>query len=69
MRVSVDGLAVTPDGSPVMATEMEPVKEFIGVEVTVMAPLVVPALSEREVGATDSEKSGAAWTESASDAV
>ena len=54
----VDGLAVTPEGSPVMATEMEPVKEFIGVAVTVMALLVVPAVRLSEVGETASEKSG-----------
>ena len=60
MRVRVDGLAVTPEGSPVMATETEPVKEFIGVAVTVTALLVVPALSKREVGEMAREKSGGA---------
>ena len=61
VRVSVDGLAVTPEGSPVMDTEMEPVKEFIGVTVTVMALLVVAAFRLSEAGETVSEKSGVGW--------
>jgi hypothetical protein len=58
VRVRLDGLAVTPEGSPEMATEMEPLKLFCGEEVTVMALLVAPALSEREVGDAVREKSG-----------
>jgi hypothetical protein len=58
VRVSVEGLAVTPEGSPVMDTEIEPVKEFIGEAVTVMALLVVPGLRDSEVGETATEKSG-----------
>lgn len=56
--VSVDGLAVTPAGSPEIVTETVPAKEFIEVAVTVMALLVVPALRVREAGETASEKSG-----------
>ena len=58
MRVRVDGFAVTPDGSPVIAIETEPVKEFIGVAVTVIELLVVPAVRLSEPGETASEKSG-----------
>lgn len=58
VRVSVDGLAVTPVGRPVIETEIEPAKEFIGAAVTVMELLVVPALRERELGETAREKSG-----------
>lgn len=53
-------MAVTPVGRPAIATEMEPVKEFFGVAVTVMALLVVPALREKEPGETPREKSGGA---------
>lgn len=70
VRVRVDGLAVTPEGSPEMETETLPVKEFIGVAVMVMALLIVPALRESEPGEIASEKSGgAAWTVSVSAAV
>lgn len=58
VSVRVDGLAVTPVGSPVMETETEPLKEFIGVTVTVTALLVVPALRETDPGETAKEKSG-----------
>jgi hypothetical protein len=47
-----------PEGSPEMVTEMEPLKELSGVAVTVMALLVVPALSDSEAGETAREKSG-----------
>jgi len=60
VRVRVDGLAVTPVGSPEMETETVPLKEFIGEAVTVMALLVVPALRVSEVGETAREKSGGA---------
>jgi hypothetical protein len=59
VSVRVDGLAVTPEGSPEMVTEMEPLKELSEVAVTVMALLVVPALSDSEPGETAREKSGA----------
>jgi hypothetical protein len=58
VRVSVDGLAVTPEGRPEIETEMEPLKELSEVAVTVMALLVVPALRESEPGDTAREKSG-----------
>jgi hypothetical protein len=58
VRVRVGGLAVMPEGSPEMVTEMEPLKELSGVAVTVMALLVVPALSDSEAGETAREKSG-----------
>ena len=60
VRVSVAGFAVTPEGSPEMETETEPLKEYIGVAVTVTAPLVLPALRDTEPGETASEKSGGA---------
>jgi len=70
VRVRVDGLAVTPEGSPEMDTATEPLKELIGVRVTVMALLEVPAFRESEAGETAREKSGgAALTVSASVAV
>jgi hypothetical protein len=58
VSVKVDGLAVTPEGSPEIETETEPVKELIAVAVTVMALLVAPALRESEPGETAREKSG-----------
>lgn len=57
----VDGLAVTPEGSPAIETEMVPLKELSEVAVTVMALLVVPALSVSEPGDTAREKSGAGF--------
>ena len=57
-RVSVDGLAVTPEGRPEMETEMLPVKEFSEEAVMVMALLVVPAVNESEAGEAEREKSG-----------
>lgn len=61
MSVRVEGLAVTPEGSPAIETEMAPLKELSEVAVTVMALLVVPALSVRELGETAREKSGAGF--------
>ena len=58
VRVRVDGLAVTPEGSPEMEMAMEPPKELSAVAVTVMALLVAPALRESEPGETAREKSG-----------
>ena len=60
VRVRVDGLAVTPEGSPEMVTETEPLKELGEVVVTVIALLVVPALRESEPGETARVKSGGA---------
>lgn len=61
VRVRVDGLAVTPEGSPEMVTVIEPEKELIAVAVTVMALLVVPALRVSEPGDKAREKSGAGF--------
>jgi hypothetical protein len=70
VRVSVDGLAVTPEGRPEIETETEPLKELSDVAVTVMGLLVVPALRESEPGETARVKSGAAaWMVSARVAV
>jgi hypothetical protein len=59
--VKLDGFAVTPEGSPVMATEMEPVKPLSAEVVTVIAVLVAPALRASEFGETAREKSGVAF--------
>jgi hypothetical protein len=56
--VSVDGLAVTPEGRPEMETEMLPVKELSEEAVMVMALLVAPAVKESEAGEAEREKSG-----------
>ena len=58
VRVRVDGFAVTPEGRPEMAIEIEPLKELSAVAVMVIALLVVPALRESEVGEGAREKSG-----------
>ena len=58
VSVSVDGLAVTPEDRPEIETEIEPLKEFIAVAVTVIALDDAPALREVEVGETAREKSG-----------
>ena len=63
MRVRVDGVAVTPEGSPEMETETEPVKELSELAATVMALLVVPAWRESEPGDTAREKSGVGFAE------
>jgi hypothetical protein len=60
VSVSVDGLAVTPEGRPEMETETELLNELSAVAVTVMALLVVPAARDNEPGETAREKSGAA---------
>ena len=65
VSVRVEGLAVTPVGSPAMATETAPVKEFSAVAVTCTAEPLVPATRLRDVGVTEIEKSGAAATVSA----
>lgn len=58
VSVSVDGLAVTPEGRPEMETETEPLKEFSEEAVMVMALLVVPAVKESEAGEAERVKSG-----------
>jgi hypothetical protein len=59
VSASVDGFAVTPEGSPEIVTDTEPLKELSAVAVTVMALLVVPAAKDNEPGETAREKSGA----------
>ena len=63
VSVSVDGFAVTPEGSPEIETAMGPVKELIEVVVTVIALLVVPAWRVIEPGETAREKSGVGFGE------
>jgi hypothetical protein len=58
VKVSVAGLAVTPEGSPVIATATEPLKEFTAVARTLTLPPVAPAVIVSEVGDSVSEKSG-----------
>ena len=58
MRDRVEGLAVTPAGSPAMATETAPVKEFSAVALTCIEEPVEPATRLRDVGVMESEKSG-----------
>lgn len=60
LSVSVDGLAVTPEGRPEMDTDTEPLKELSEAAVMVMALLVVPAVTESEAGEAEREKSGEA---------
>ncbi len=58
LKVSVVGLAVTPPGSPPIATETVPLKEFTAVARTLTGGPVVPAAIVSDVGDTVSEKSG-----------
>ena len=58
VKVSVAGLAVTPEGSPVIATATVPLKEFTAVARTLSFEPVAPATIVRDVGDTASEKSG-----------
>ena len=58
MRDRVEGLAVTPAGSPAMATETVPVKEFSAVALTCIEEPVEPATRLSDVGVMESEKSG-----------
>ncbi len=58
VNVSVAGLAVTPVGSPVIATEIVPVKEFSAVANALTGEPVAPATIVSDVGETVSEKSG-----------
>jgi hypothetical protein len=55
---SVAGLAVTPEGSPVIATETLPLKEFAAVARTLTFEPAAPATRVSDVGDTVSEKSG-----------
>lgn len=56
--VSVDGLAVTPEGRPEMEMLTEPLKELSDEAVMVTAVLVAPAVKDSEPGAAVREKSG-----------
>jgi hypothetical protein len=58
VNVSVAGLAVTPEGSPVIATATAPLKEFTAVASTLIWPPVAPAVIVSDVGDTVSVKSG-----------
>lgn len=58
VTLTVVGEAVTPDGSPEIATEIDPLKELIAVAETVMSEPEPPACSVTEVGEAESEKSG-----------
>jgi len=63
VTLTVAGDAVTPAGSPVMATETVPLKELIAVAEIVMSDPEPPAWRVTAVGATESEKSGEAEDE------
>jgi hypothetical protein len=58
VRFKVEGFAVTPVGSPVIATATVPVKELTAVAVTVTGEPVAPAVRVRDVGDAVSVKSG-----------
>jgi hypothetical protein len=58
VRVNVVGEELTPDGSPLRATEMVPVNPPIAVAVSVADCAAPPAVRLRLLGLTESEKSG-----------
>ncbi len=58
VTLTVLGDALTPGGSPVIATETDPLKELMAFAETVMSAPEPPACSVTEVGETASEKSG-----------
>lgn len=58
--MSIDGLAVTPDGRPVNETVTGPVNPFRGLAATEMDSPLAPAVRLRLAGATVREKSGGA---------
>jgi hypothetical protein len=58
VNVSAAGLAVTPEGSPVIATATVLLKEFTAVASTLTLDPAVPAVMLSEVGDTVSEKFG-----------
>ncbi len=58
VKESVAGLAVTPEGSPVMVTATGPLKEFTAVARTPAFEPVAPATTVRDVGDRVNEKSG-----------
>lgn len=57
-RVSVDGVAVTPAGRPVVATAMVTAKELIGFAVMPTGDPVAPAVMDSDVGDRVRVKSG-----------
>jgi hypothetical protein len=59
INVSVAGFAVTPPGSPVIATVTVPVKPFIAVARTLTGEPAAPATMVSAAGDTASEKSAA----------
>ena len=62
VKVSVAGLAVTPLGSPVMATAMVLLKELIAVARTLTFEPFPPATRDTDAGETEREKSPAGAT-------
>jgi hypothetical protein len=62
VKVSVAGLAVTPLGSPVMATATVLVKELTAVARTLTFEPVAPATRDTDAGETEREKSPAGAT-------
>jgi hypothetical protein len=58
VRFSVAGLAVTPAGRPLIATETVPVNEFSAVAVTLTWEPAAPGVSVSDAGDTASVKSG-----------
>src|SRR5208337_962223 len=57
--VSVGGFAVTPVGSPLIATVTIPVKPFAGTAFTLICCPMLPATSATVAGEGDNEKSAA----------
>ena len=57
-RLNVAGFAVTPAGSPVIATATVPVNELTAVAVTLTEEPAAPATTVSEVGNTAKVKSG-----------
>ena len=58
VNVSVAGFAVTPLGSPVIATATVPLKPFTAVARTLIGEPIAPAVMVNDAGEIVSEKSG-----------
>jgi hypothetical protein len=69
VRLNVAGFAVTPTGSPAIATATMLPKEFIAFAVTLTGDPAPPAVMINDVGASISEKSGSPVTVAATVAV
>jgi hypothetical protein len=69
VRLRDEGLAVTPAGRPVIATETVPEKELAAVARTCTGAPVPPGVKLRDVGERVSEKSGGCETVRATVAV